>query len=66
MFTAEGESWADGQWSSGGSAQSSHRCLVQPTVIVTHGRWEAYGCGNLPLHNPVSESTNPDYLSDPH
>ena len=57
--------WADGQWSSGGCAQSSHHCLFQPTVIVPHAHWEAYGRGNLPLHNPVSDSTNPDYLSDP-
>ena len=42
MFTAEGESWADGQWSSRGCAQSSHHCLFQPTVIVPHAHREAY------------------------
>ena len=45
--------------------QSSHRCLLQPTVIVPHAHWEAYGRGILPLHNLVSDSANPHYVSDP-
>ena len=39
--------------------QSSHRCPFQPTVIVPHAHWEAYGRGSLPLHNLVSDSANP-------
>ena len=27
--------------------------------------WEAYGRGSLPLHNPVSDSATPHYVSDP-
>ena len=27
--------------------QSSHRCPFQPTVIVPHAHWEAYGRGSL-------------------
>ena len=45
--------------------QSSHRCLFQPTVIVPHAPWEAYGRGSFPLHNLVSDSGNPHYVSDP-
>ena len=39
-------------------------CAV-PTVIVPHAHWEAYGRGSLPLHNLVSDSANPHYVSDP-
>ena len=45
--------------------QSPHRCLFQPTVFVPHAHWEVYGRGSLPLHNLVSDSANPHYLSDP-
>ena len=45
--------------------QSSLRCLLQPTVIVPHAHWEAYGRGSLPLHNVVSDSAHPHYVSDP-
>ena len=48
------------------SLQSSHRCFfLQPTVIVPHAHWEAYGRGSLPLHMLVSDSGNPHYVSDP-
>ena len=41
-------------------------CLFQPTVLVAHAHWEAYyGHGSLPLHNLVSDSANPHYVSDP-
>ena len=39
--------------------------LFQPTVIVPHAHWEAYGRGSLPLHHVVSDSANPHYVSDP-
>ena len=39
--------------------QSSLRCLSQPTVIVPHAHWEAYGRGSLPLHHLVSDSAHP-------
>jgi hypothetical protein len=35
------------------------------TVIVPHAHWEAYRRGSLPLQNLVSDSANPDYVSDP-
>ena len=38
---------------------------IQPTVIVPHAYWEAYGRGSFPLHNLVSDSVNPHYASDP-
>ena len=38
--------------------QSSYRCLFQPSVIVPHAHWEAYGRGGLPLHILVSDSAN--------
>ena len=47
------------------SLQSSRRCLLQPTVIVPHAHWEAYGRGSLPLHSLVSDSANPHCVSDP-
>ena len=47
------------------SLQSSHRCLFQPTVIVPHAHWEAYGVGSLPVHNLVSDSANPHYVPGP-
>ena len=34
------------------------------TVFVPHARWEAYRHGSLPLHNLVSDSANPHYVSD--
>jgi hypothetical protein len=37
----------------------------QPTVIVPHAHWEAYGRGSLPLHNLVSDSATPHYMPDP-
>ena len=40
-------------------------CLFQPTVFVPHAHWEAYGLGSLPLHNLVSDSAKPHYVSDP-
>ena len=43
----------------------SNRCLFQPTVIVPHAHWEAYGRGSLPLHNLVSDSANLHDVSDP-
>ena len=47
------------------SLQSSHRSLFQPTVIVPHAHWEAYGRGSPPLHYLVLDSANPHYVSDP-
>ena len=32
---------------------------------VPCAHWEAYGRGSLPLHNLVSDSANPHYVSDP-
>ena len=43
----------------------SRSYLDQPTVIVPHAHWEAYGRGSLPLHHLVSDSANPHYMSDP-
>ena len=34
-------------------------------VRLPHAHWEAYGRGSLPPHNPVSDSANPHYVSDP-
>ena len=45
--------------------ERSHRCLLQPTVIVPRAHWDAYGRGSLPLHNLVSDSATPQYVSDP-
>ena len=39
--------------------------FFQPTVFVPHAHWEAYGRGSLPLHNLVSDSAHPQYVSDP-
>jgi hypothetical protein len=40
-------------------------CLFQPELFAPHAHWEAYGRGSLPLHNLVSDSANPHYVSDP-
>ena len=41
------------------SLQPSPRCPNQPTVIVPHSHWEAYGRGSLPLHHLVPDSAQP-------
>ena len=52
-------------WQFPAKAQYKKRPHPMPTVIVPHAHRAAYGRGSLPLHNLVSDSANPHYVSDP-
>ena len=49
----------------GGRGPSFSVLQIYPEGWVHWAHWEAYGRGSLPLHHLVSDSANPQYVSDP-